>query len=85
MKRVLAEDGYAIDVSHTGEEARILAFVNDYDGIILDLDLGEQAAAEKLMAAIEMAMADPALHTPDLGGTATTAKVTAAVCGMLQG
>jgi isocitrate/isopropylmalate dehydrogenase len=29
-------------------------------------------------------MADRSLHTPDLGGSATTAKVTAAVCELLK-
>src|SRR5688572_2983356 len=42
--------------------------------------LGEPLAAARLMRAIERATADPALHTPDLGGTATTAQVTRAVC-----
>jgi tartrate dehydrogenase/decarboxylase / D-malate dehydrogenase len=35
------------------------------------------------MAAIEHVTANPALHTRDLGGSATTADVTAAVCGQL--
>src|SRR5579885_1926207 len=47
--------------------------------------LGEAAAARRLMAAIERVTADPALHTPDLGGRATTAQVTAAVQAALQG
>src|SRR6187401_2304336 len=34
--------------------------------------LGEAAAADVLMRAIESVTADPALHTPDLGGKATT-------------
>ena len=42
--------------------------------------LGEVAAAARLMAAIEQVTATPALHTRDLGGSATTAEVTAAVC-----
>jgi tartrate dehydrogenase/decarboxylase / D-malate dehydrogenase len=42
--------------------------------------LGEAAAAARLMNAIEQVTADPALHTRDLGGRATTAQVTAAVC-----
>jgi tartrate dehydrogenase/decarboxylase/D-malate dehydrogenase len=46
--------------------------------------LGEARAAAALMAAIEAVTADPALHTRDLGGTATTAQVTAAVCQRLQ-
>ncbi len=45
--------------------------------------LGEHAAAARLMAAIEAVCADPALHTRDLGGRATTAEVTAAVCRRL--
>jgi tartrate dehydrogenase/decarboxylase/D-malate dehydrogenase len=42
--------------------------------------LGEPAAARRLMAAIESVTANPALHTRDLGGTATTRQVTDAVC-----
>ena len=45
--------------------------------------LGEAAAAQKLMKAIERVTTDPALHTRDLGGRATTAQVTQAVCAML--
>ncbi len=41
--------------------------------------LGETAAAARLMAAVEGALADPACHTPDLGGTATTRTMTDAV------
>ena len=47
--------------------------------------LGERAAADKLMQAIERVTATPALHTRDLGGDATTAQVTAAVCNDLNG
>ena len=46
--------------------------------------LGEQAAADRLMRAIETVTATQALHTRDLGGTATTAQVTDAVCAALQ-
>jgi len=42
--------------------------------------LGETAAARRVMQAIEAVTADPALHTRDLGGAATTRQVTAAVC-----
>jgi tartrate dehydrogenase/decarboxylase/D-malate dehydrogenase len=47
--------------------------------------LGEQVAAARLMRAIERVTADPSLHTPDLGGRATTAQVTRAVCDALAG
>lgn len=42
--------------------------------------LGETGAAQRLMAGIEAVTANPLLHTPDLGGTASTADVTRAVC-----
>lgn len=45
--------------------------------------LGEFDAAQRLMSAIEQVTANPALHTGDLGGTATTAQVTQAVCNLL--
>ena len=46
--------------------------------------LGEHAAAKALMHAIESVTADPTLHTRDLGGQATTAEVTRAVCQRLS-
>ncbi len=45
--------------------------------------LGEAAAAARVMQAIERITSNPALHTRDLGGTATTAAVTDAVCSLL--
>jgi tartrate dehydrogenase/decarboxylase/D-malate dehydrogenase len=39
--------------------------------------------AEPVMAAIERVTANPALHTRDLGGNATTTDMTIAVCDAL--
>lgn len=39
LRRLLGKDGYAIDVAMTGEEARVLAAANEYEGMILDLQL----------------------------------------------
>ncbi|MDP8920225.1 MAG: isocitrate/isopropylmalate family dehydrogenase, partial [Pseudomonadota bacterium] len=47
--------------------------------------LGERPAAERLMRAIERVTVDPSLHTPDLGGQATTRQVTDAVIAAIQG
>lgn len=47
--------------------------------------LGEPAAGARLMRAIERVTADPALHTPDLGGRATTRQVTEAVVAAIRG
>jgi len=48
IARVLRDEAYAIDTASTGEEARTLALVNDYDGIILDLQLGDRHGFEIL-------------------------------------
>jgi tartrate dehydrogenase/decarboxylase / D-malate dehydrogenase len=47
--------------------------------------LGEPEAATRLMKAIERVTADKRCHTPDLGGRARTADVTAAVIDAVQG
>ncbi|MBE7245448.1 MAG: tartrate dehydrogenase, partial [Actinomycetospora chiangmaiensis] len=47
--------------------------------------LGEKPAADRLMRAVERVTADPELHTPDLGGTATTRQVTDAVIAAIRG
>ena len=58
--------------------------VGTFWSVVMMLEhLGEPAAAARLMQAIERVTADPALHTRDLGGSATTAQVTAAVCAAL--
>lgn len=44
-----------------------------------------KAAADALMAAVEQVTADPELHTPDLGGRATTRQVTDAVVAAIRG
>jgi len=46
--------------------------------------LGERDAARRVMNAIEEVTADRALHTRDLGGRATTAEVTQAICRLLS-
>jgi DNA-binding response OmpR family regulator len=48
ITRVLRDEDYAIDAAESGEEARTLALVNDYDGIILDLQLGDRHGFEIL-------------------------------------
>jgi tartrate dehydrogenase/decarboxylase/D-malate dehydrogenase len=47
--------------------------------------LGEPAAAQRLMRAVEAVTARGDVLTPDLGGTATTAQVTDAVIAALAG
>jgi DNA-binding response OmpR family regulator len=49
ITRVLRDEAYAVDTASTGEEARTLALVNEYDGIILDLQLGDRHGFEILL------------------------------------
>ncbi len=73
--------GSAFDIMGKGLANPIGTF---WSCVLLLEHLGEQAAADRLMAAIEQITADPALHTRDLGGQATTAQVTEAVCRYLS-
>ncbi|MBL0917784.1 MAG: tartrate dehydrogenase [Hydrogenophaga sp.] len=58
--------------------------VGTFWSVVMMLEhLGEAEGAARLMAAIEQVTANPALHTGDLGGRATTAQVTQAVCDLL--
>lgn len=61
MRRVLSEDGYAVDVAYNGEEARLLAFVNEYDGIVLDVDLGDRHGFDILQELRALGRATPVL------------------------
>ena len=69
--------GSAFDIMGKGLANPIGTF---WSVVMLLEHLGEQAAADRLMAAIEAVTANPRLHTRDLGGLATTTQVTAAVC-----
>jgi tartrate dehydrogenase/decarboxylase/D-malate dehydrogenase len=72
--------GSAFDIAGKGIANPIGTF---WCGSMMLEHLGEKAAAARLMRAIERVTADSSLHTPDLGGTATTKQVTAAVCAAL--
>jgi len=69
--------GSAFDIMGMGLANPIGTF---WSVVMLLEHLGEPAPAGRVMRAIESVTADPALHTRDLGGTATTAQVTEAVC-----
>lgn len=50
LRVVLSEHGYTIDVANSGEEGRTLAMRNEYDGIVLDLELGDRHGVEVLQS-----------------------------------
>jgi tartrate dehydrogenase/decarboxylase/D-malate dehydrogenase len=74
--------GSAFDIAGKGIANPVASF---WSGSMMLEHLGETAAAARLVRAIEKVTSDLSLHTPDLGGNATTAKVTAAVCAALAG
>jgi len=55
-----------------------------WTGALMLDHLGHADAAEEVCAAIARVLDDPANHTPDLGGRATTAQVTAALEAAIQ-
>ena len=74
--------GSAFDIMGKGLANPVGTF---WSVVMLLEHLGETEAAARVMRAIEEVTADPALHTRDLGGKATTAQVTDAVCGAVAG
>lgn len=73
--------GSAFDIAGKGIANPIATF---WTATMMLEHLGEQDAAARLMAAVERVTAYPSLHTPDLGGKATTAQVTEAVCDAVR-
>ena len=74
--------GSAFDIMGKGLANPVGTF---WSVVMLLEHLGEAEAARRVMAAVEHVTADPSLHTRDLGGSATTAQVTRAVCEHIAG
>jgi len=74
--------GSAFDIMGKGVANPVGTF---WSAVLLLEHLGETAAAGRLMKAVEMVTADKRFHTPDLGGSARTVDVTAAVIAAING
>ena len=72
--------GSAFDIMGKGLANPVGTF---WSAVMMLEHLGEADAAVQLMQAIEEVTANPALHTRDLRGKATSAEVTQAVCTKL--
>jgi tartrate dehydrogenase/decarboxylase/D-malate dehydrogenase len=73
--------GSAFDIAGKGVANPVATF---WTAAMMLEHLGEEAAAKRLMAAVERVCADGVL-TADVGGKATTAEVTEAVCAAIRG
>ena len=74
--------GSAFDITGKGIANPVGTF---WSSAMLLEHIGEAEAAAQLMQAIESVTANQELHTPDLGGDATTEKVTTALIAHIQG
>jgi tartrate dehydrogenase/decarboxylase/D-malate dehydrogenase len=74
--------GSAFDIMGKGIANPIGTF---WSAVMMLEHLGEKPAGDRLMRAIERVTADKRFHTPDLGGKAKTADVTAAVIDAIHG
>ena len=74
--------GSAFDIMGKGVANPVGTFWSE---VMMLEHLGEKAAGDRLMKAIERVTADDRFHTPDLGGKAKTSDVTAAVIDAIHG
>jgi len=74
--------GSAFDIMGKGVANPVGTF---WSAVMMLEHLGEKAAGDRLMEAIERVTADDRFHTPDLGGKAKTSDVTAAVIDAIHG
>ncbi|MDA0332743.1 MAG: tartrate dehydrogenase, partial [Proteobacteria bacterium] len=74
--------GSAFDITGKGIANPVGTF---WSAAMLLEHIGEAGAASQLLRAIESVTANQDLHTPDLGGNATTKKVTDALIAHIQG
>ncbi|WP_343115485.1 tartrate dehydrogenase [Ostreiculturibacter nitratireducens] len=72
--------GSAFDIAGKGIANPIATF---WTAAMMLEHLGEKAAAARMIRAMECVTADPTLHTPDLGGNASTKQVTDAFIAAL--
>jgi DNA-binding response OmpR family regulator len=73
-KQVLEQEGFAVDHAHTGTEAQTLAFVNDYDAIVLDLTLPDRNGLSVLQALRKEGKMTPVLVLTGSEDSATTVR-----------
>ncbi|HEU4700061.1 MAG TPA: response regulator transcription factor [Gemmatimonadales bacterium] len=70
-RMLLAEMGHAVDVEHSGGAGGALAFVHDYDGIVLDLSLPDRHGLSILQELRREGRLTPVLVVSGAGDTGT--------------
>ena len=73
-KQVLEQEGFAVDHVTTGNDAQTLAFVNDYDAIVLDLGLPDWNGLTVLQALRKDGKSTPVIVLTGANDSATTVR-----------
>jgi two-component system, OmpR family, response regulator len=73
-KQVLEQEGFAVDHATTGNDAQTLAFVNDYDAIVLDLGLPDRNGLTVLQALRKDGKTTPVIVLTGANDSATTVR-----------
>ena len=73
-KQVLEQEGFAVDHATTGNDAQTLAFVNDYDAIVLDLGLPDRNGLTVLQALRKDGKSTPVIVLTGANDSATTVR-----------
>ena len=88
IAKLFAAEGATVVMTARREAAleEVSAQIEEAGGktFVMATDISQPDDPERLMAAVEAVTADRSLHTRDLGGEASTAQVTEAVCRHLQ-
>lgn len=73
-KQVLEQEGFAVDHAATGNEGKTLAFVNEYDAIVLDLELPDRNGLTILQALRNEGRSTPVLVLTASADSASTVR-----------
>ena len=73
-RQVLEQEGFAVDVAATGNDAQTLAFVNEYDAIVLDLALPDRHGLTVLQALRKEGRTTPVIVLTGSEDEATTVR-----------
>jgi DNA-binding response OmpR family regulator len=73
-RQVLEQEGFAVDHAATGNDAQTLAFVNEYDAIVLDLALPDRNGLTVLQALRNDGRTTPVIVLTGANDSATTVR-----------
>src|SRR5437762_6395971 len=73
-QQVLEQEGFAVDHAATGNDAQTLAFVNEYDAIVLDLALPDRNGITVLQALRKEGRSTPVIVLTGANDSASTVR-----------